>query len=291
MEYTSLRMRNNSAIYNVDTNGIFVQPGTGCVAETEHGTDYGIVLSCIPECRSHECETRGKLLRIATPDDEAQIPVIEDLEKRAFTECRQKAHDKKLDMTLVNVKSVFDRSKIIFYFVAENRVDFRELVRDLAGIFRTRIEMRQIGVRDKSRMVGGFGTCGEQLCCTKFRGVFSPVSIKMAKEQNLNLNSQKISGCCGRLLCCLDYEYEVYKELNQGLPQQGAEIMAGDWRCFVESSDTLKQTVRVKYKDTWININRADITPAGHGSFSVTQAVVENLVNHHEPEHHDEEDF
>lgn len=166
MEYANIKMRNNSAIYNIETAGIFVMPGSFCIAETEHGVDYGEVLASVPRCKSHECETRGKLLRLATDDDKLQIAQLEDLEKRAFTECRAKSIGK-LEMTLVNVKAVFDRSKIIFYFVAENRVDFRELVRDLAGIFRTRIEMRQIGVRDKARMMGGYGTCGERLCCTK----------------------------------------------------------------------------------------------------------------------------
>ena len=283
MEFTSVKMRNNCAIYNLDSNNIFSNPGSACIAETEHGVDIGYVLSGIPACKSQECEARGKILRLASDDDIAQANSLIDLEKRSFEECKLKAKEKNLDMTLVNVKAIFDKSKIIFYFVAENRVDFRELVRDLAGIFKTRIEMRQIGVRDKSRIIGGHGTCGQSLCCTKMRGVFSPVSIKMAKEQNLNLNSQKISGCCGRLLCCLDYEYEVYCELNNGLPQQGTEIRIGDNKCFVDSVDTLKQTIRLKYMDAYLHIHKNDITSDGI-NFSVSIPVIERLMNHTDEE-------
>ncbi|HQQ22268.1 MAG TPA: regulatory iron-sulfur-containing complex subunit RicT [Spirochaetota bacterium] len=287
MEFTSVKMRNNCAIYNLDSNNIFINPGSACIAETEHGVDIGYVLSGIPACKSQECEARGKILRLASDDDIAQANSLIDLEKRSFEECKLKAKEKNLDMTLVNVKAIFDKSKIIFYFVAENRVDFRELVRDLAGIFKTRIEMRQIGVRDKSRIIGGHGTCGQSLCCTKMRGVFSPVSIKMAKEQNLNLNSQKISGCCGRLLCCLDYEYEVYCELNNGLPQQGTEIRIGDNKCYVDSVDTLKQTIRLKYMDAYLHIQKNDITSDGI-NFSVSMPVIERLMNHTDEENEED---
>ena len=149
-------------------------------------------------------------------------------------------------MKLISVKCLFDRTKIIFYFVAENRIDFRELVRELASIFRTRIEMRQIGVRDEARLVGGYGPCGKQLCCVHQSEEFEPVSIKMAKEQNLNLNSLKISGMCGRLLCCLGYEYKLYKEINEDMPEPGAEIQAGDITYIVTGVDTLKETIRIR---------------------------------------------
>ena len=279
MEYTSIKMRNNSSIYNVDSGNIFIQPGSLCIAETEHGVDIGTALGTVSSCKNQECEARGKIIRLASEADIIEADALIDLEKKAFEECKSKAKEKNLDMTLVNVKAVFDKSKIIFYFVAENRVDFRELVRDLAGIFRTRIEMRQIGVRDKARIIGGHGTCGESLCCTKMRGVFCPVSIKMAKEQNLNLNSQKISGCCGRLLCCLDYEYEVYYELNKGLPPQGTEITAGNMKCFVESVDTLKESIRIKYMDAYIHVHKSDISSDG-SNYSVSMPVIERIMNH-----------
>jgi cell fate regulator YaaT (PSP1 superfamily) len=156
------------------------------------------------------------------------------------------------------------------------------LVRDLASIFRTRIEMRQIGVRDESRMLGGFGPCGRSLCCTKFQGQFAPVSIKMAKEQNLNLNSLKISGICGRLLCCLDYEYEVYHDLNEKLPQFGTKIVVQKQDCFVESIDTLNETVRINYQGTFINIKRSELV-IKNNVYYVTDEVVERL-NHNDDE-------
>ena len=186
-------------------------------------------------------------------------------------------------MKLVNVKSLFDRTKIIFYFVSENRIDFRELVRDLASIFRTRIEMRQIGVRDESRMIEGYGPCGQPLCCTKFQGNFAPVSIKMAKEQNLNLNSLKISGICGRLLCCLEYEYQVYNELNQTLPSQGSKVNIADKSVYVEAVDTLKETIRVKFNDAHINVHRNDLVPEGN-TYRVKESFIKNLNRQHEEE-------
>jgi cell fate regulator YaaT (PSP1 superfamily) len=187
------------------------------------------------------------------------LPEIDAIEDKAFKICKEKAVAKKLDMKLISVKCLFDKTKIIFYFVAENRIDFRELVRELAAIFRTRIEMRQIGVRDEARLVGGYGPCGRQHCCVHKRQEFDPVSIKMAKEQDLNLNSLKISGMCGRLLCCLGYEYAVYKELNEKLPKLGTEIIAGDKKFTVESVDTLKESLQIKNAEQTIEISNNDI--------------------------------
>jgi cell fate regulator YaaT (PSP1 superfamily) len=171
-----------------------------------------IQLPCKPPSPEGQgLEVKGRAVRLMTPEDMEKLPEIEALEKKAFDMCREKAKAKNLDMKLVAVKSLFDRTKIIFYFVSENRIDFRELVRELAAVFRTRIEMRQIGVRDEARLVGGYGPCGKELCCVNQREEFEPVSIKMAKEQSLNLNSLKISGMCGRLLCCLAYEFETYR--------------------------------------------------------------------------------
>ncbi len=245
MEATGVKLRSSQQIYYVNTNNIFVKRNSLCVVETEHGVDIGRVFKKMPSgCNGDQLG--GKLLRMASQKDLDALPDIESIENRAFKICREKVREKKLDMKLVMVKCLFDKTKIIFYFVAENRIDFRELVRDLASVFRTRIEMRQIGVRDEARMAGGFGPCGRQLCCVNLKEEFEPVSIKMAKEQNLNLHSLKISGMCGRLLCCLGYEYDVYRELNHALPRSGREFTIDDRHFVIESVDTLKELVSIR---------------------------------------------
>ncbi|MBN2436864.1 MAG: stage 0 sporulation protein [Spirochaetes bacterium] len=281
MEYTCLKMRKNDVIEFVESNNIFLKAGSVCIAETEHGTDMGTVLEIRKRIDIDPAHVKGKVLRAAEKEDYLELPKIEEMENKAFESCRQKAKEKKLEMKLVGVKAVFDKTKIIFYFVAENRIDFRELVRDLAAVYRTRIEMRQIGVRDESRMIGGFGPCGRSLCCTKFQGNFAPVSIKMAKEQNLNLNSLKISGTCGRLLCCLDYEYEVYNMLNSELPQQGTKIKIRNQEYTVESVDTLKESVRIYFEGAFLSIKKRELSYNGK-SYSVTNEVIERITHHDE---------
>jgi len=263
MEVSAVKLRNSYQINYVDTNNLFVNQNALCVVETEHGIDIGNVFKCRRLQNGGAAVVKGKLLRMITPDDLKQIPEIEALEKNAFEKCREKAKAKKLDMKLISVKCLFDRTKIIFYFVAENRIDFRELVRELASIFRTRIEMRQIGVRDEARLVGGYGPCGKQLCCVHQSEEFEPVSIKMAKEQNLNLNSLKISGMCGRLLCCLGYEYKLYKEINKDMPEPGAQIKAGENTYIVTSVDTLKESIRMRFKERTVEILKADLDIQG----------------------------
>ncbi|HDP79291.1 MAG TPA: stage 0 sporulation protein [Spirochaetes bacterium] len=278
METTGVKLRNSFQIYYVNTNRLFVKRDTLCIIETEHGIDMGRVFRCPSHMKSKPAEAKGKLLRKATRDDLKHIPEIEALERKAFRVCREKVHEKKLDMKLVSVKALFDRTKIIFYFVAENRIDFRELVRDLATVFRTRIEMRQIGVRDEARIVGGYGPCGRQLCCVHLKEEFDPVSIKMAKEQNLNLNSLKISGMCGRLLCCLGYEYEVYRELNENLPSPGTRVTVGPKTYVVEFADPIKESVRMRCEDHIVVVTKSDILCRGK-SFSVSEKVMEKLKN------------
>jgi cell fate regulator YaaT (PSP1 superfamily) len=260
MEVSAVKLRNSYQINYVDTNNLFVNQNSLCVVETEHGIDIGNVFKCRRYQNGGAADVKGKLLRMITPDDLKQIPEIEALEKNAFDKCREKAKAKKLDMKLISVKCLFDRTKIIFYFVAENRIDFRELVRELASIFRTRIEMRQIGVRDEARLVGGYGPCGKQLCCVHQSEEFEPVSIKMAKEQNLNLNSLKISGMCGRLLCCLGYEYKLYKEI---MPEPGAQIQAGENTYVVTNVDTLKESIRMRLKERTVEIFKSDLEIQG----------------------------
>ncbi|MBN1497298.1 MAG: stage 0 sporulation protein [Spirochaetes bacterium] len=273
MEISAVKLRNSYQINYVNTNNLFVNQNSMCVVETEHGVDIGRVY----RCRKHRnAEVKGRLLRLTTPDDLKLIPEIEAIEKNAFDKCREKAKAKKLDMKLISVKCLFDRTKIIFYFVAENRIDFRELVRELASIFRTRIEMRQIGVRDEARLVGGYGPCGKQLCCVHQSEEFEPVSIKMAKEQNLNLNSLKISGMCGRLLCCLGYEYKLYKEINKDMPDPGTHIQAGENVYVVTGVDTLKESIRMRHKDRTVEIRKSDLE-INNGKYSLKPEVVTRI--------------
>jgi cell fate regulator YaaT (PSP1 superfamily) len=186
-----------------------------------------------------------KVMRIATEEDDQIEQENKQKEKEAFDICRKKIIEHQLEMKLIDVEFTFDNNKIMFYFTADGRVDFRELVKDLAAIFRTRIELRQIGVRDETKMMGSIGICGKCLCCASFLSEFQPVSIKMAKEQNLSLNPTKISGICGRLMCCLKYEEETYKEINKNLPNVGDHVKTPDGFGSVLSVNVLRQLVRV----------------------------------------------
>ena len=190
-----------------------------------------------------------KIIRIASYKDRKQDEENKIKEKEALKICEEKIKEHKLDMTLTDVEYKFDRSKLLFYFKADGRIDFRDLVKDLAAIFKTRIELRQIGVRDEVRKLGGNGMCGRELCCCSFLGNFETVSIKMAKEQNISLNPSKISGNCGRLMCCLKYEQEVYEEKLAKLPKVGAIVKTEDGEGEVCGVETLKEIIKVKFKD------------------------------------------
>lgn len=289
MEVSAVRLRNSYQLSYVNTNNLFILPSSLCVVETENGVDIGTVFKCSRMRTPGSGAVKGKLLRMITPEDLRQIPEIEAIEKNAFEKCRSKAKAKKLDMKLVSVKCLFDRTKIIFYFVAENRIDFRELVRELASIFRTRIEMRQIGVRDEARLVGGYGPCGKELCCVHQRDDFEPVSIKMAKEQNLNLNSLKISGMCGRLLCCLGYEYKLYRELNTGMPNPGDQVKAGEKTYVVTGVDTLKESITIKHDNRYVEIRKGDLEKK-QNAYILKREVIEKIETV-EPENPDEETY
>jgi len=291
MEISSVKLRNTYQIYYIDTNNIFVKPNSLCVVETSHGIDLGKVSQTHRDPKNNKnLEINGKLLRKAKKEDLDKIPEIEDIEKKAFESCKEKAAKKKLKMKLVSVKCIFDKTKIIFYFVAENRIDFRELVRELAAVFRTRIEMRQIGVRDEARLVKGYGPCGRPFCCQHQRNEFAPVSIKMAKEQNLNLNSLKISGMCGRLLCCLGYEYDVYRELNKNLPKHGMEILIGNDRYRVYSSDPLTESFQIKIDERIIAISKNDVTFKDK-KYRVSEAKIKELLDYVVVEETEEDDI
>jgi cell fate regulator YaaT (PSP1 superfamily) len=263
MQVATVKLRNSYHICYIDGNNIFIKPDSLGIVETEHGVDIGKIIKGKEGLKKTDVEIKGKLLRKLTDEDYNSIPAIESLEEKAFNTCKEKAKNRELKMKLISVKCLFDRTKIVFYFVAENRIDFRELVRELASIFRTRIEMRQIGVRDEAKLVGGFGQCGREHCCSHQWEDFDPVSIKMAKEQNLNLNSLKISGMCGRLLCCLGYEYNTYREYNAQLPKTGSEIFAGSRSFRVEHYDTLSESFTIRDGDRNIRISKCEIHKPG----------------------------
>ena len=217
-EIIGVRFKNVGKIYYFDPDGKTLQQGDRVIVETARGVECGEVAVVNRDVPAEEiAQPLKKLIRVAKPEDLDRMRENAEKEKTAFDICCKKIEAHKLDMKLVEVEYTFDNSKILFYFTADGRVDFRELVKDLASVFRTRIELRQIGVRDEAKMLGGLGICGRPFCCSTFLGGFQPVSIKMAKEQNLSLNPVKISGTCGRLMCCLKYEQEAYADLLRQL--------------------------------------------------------------------------
>lgn len=233
-----------------DPNGMKFKVGDYVIVEAERGQDYAKVIK-LPEPFVEEKAEKPlkKILRIATPEDMERINENKKRIKHAFQTCSRKIQERKLDMKLINVEYSFDRTKLIFYFTSEGRVDFRELVKDLAYIFKVRIELKQIGVRDEARMIGGFGHCGRPLCCASFLKGFEPVTIRMAKEQNLPLNPSKISGCCGRLMCCLGYEYKNYKKYLKGLPKEGEKINTKAGKGKVIGVNALKRKITVELEE------------------------------------------
>lgn len=225
--------------------------GDMVIVETARGVECGTVALENKEVPEEELSSPLKpLIRIATPNDLMHLEENREREKKAFEICEQKIADNKLDMKLVNVEYTFDNSKILFYFTADGRVDFRALVKDLASVFRTRIELRQIGVRDEAKMLGGLGICGKPFCCSSFLGEFQPVSIKMAKEQGLSLSPVKISGTCGRLMCCLKYEQEAYSDLLKRTPKIGAIVNTPDGKGLVVENNLIAGTLKVKLNNT-----------------------------------------
>ncbi len=212
-------------VYYFDPDGIELKSGDKVVVKTSRGMEFGEIVASPMEVPEEEITSPlKKVVRRASGEDKDQLASNKQKEEEACRTCEEKIAKHGLPMKLIDVEYVFDRSKIIFYFTADGRVDFRELVKDLAAIFRTRIELRQIGVRDEAKMVGGLGPCGQRLCCTVFLGDFEPVSIRMAKEQDLPLNPLKISGICGRLMCCLKYEHEVYQDFKKRAPKRGTRV-------------------------------------------------------------------
>ncbi len=242
-----VRFQNAGKLYFFDPGSFWPTPGDFVIVETARGIEFGEVVVPVRELSTPQLSAPLKqVVRIATEQDVEHARENKAAEKEAYAICQRKINEHKLDMKLVSVEYTFDNSKILFYFTANGRVDFRSLVKDLAGVFRTRIELRQIGVRDEAKMLGGLGPCGRPICCGAFLGDFQPVSIKMAKEQNLSLNPTKISGVCGRLMCCLKYEEENYEQTRKRMPKVGKEVVTPDGNGVVWDLNIIKETVRVR---------------------------------------------
>ena len=276
----SVRFRTAGKVYFFDPQDLEIEKGQHVIVETARGVEYGLVVGGVREVDESKVVSPLKpVLRIATPEDDAQDAKNQERKEEAFQICLEKIRKHGLDMKLVEAEYTFDNNKVLFYFTADGRIDFRDLVKDLAAVFKTRIELRQIGVRDEIKFMGGIGVCGRVLCCHSYLSEFVPVSIKMAKEQNLSLNPTKISGVCGRLMCCLNNEEEIYEELNRKLPNVGDHVMTEDGLSGdVQSVNVLRQRVKVivdmgdekeikeyhvdelQFKKKFINREKSDLT-------------------------------
>ena len=242
-----VRFRQAGKVYFFSPGKFHIKQGDQVIVETARGVEFGSVVSGIKEVPNETImQPLKSVIRIATEEDKRNEERNREKEKEAFKVCLEKIREHNLDMKLINAEYTFDNNKVLFYFTAEGRIDFRDLVKDLAAVFRTRIELRQIGVRDETKIRGGIGICGRPLCCHTYLSEFAPVSIKMAKEQNLSLNPTKISGVCGRLMCCLTNEQETYEELNSRLPAIGDYVTTPDGlKGEVQSVSVLRQLVKV----------------------------------------------
>ncbi len=250
LRIVSISFHTAGKLFDFDARDLELTPGDQVIVETERGRALGTVITQVREVTPQEAPPKLKAIqRLATENDLAMAESNSTREAEALKFCKIRVAERKMEMKLVRAEYLYDGSKIIFYFTADGRVDFRELVRDLAQHFRTRIEMRQIGVRDEAKLTGGIGICGRELCCSSYLRNFAPVSVKMAKAQGLALNPSKISGQCGRLLCCLAYEYETYNELRKNLPKCGKKISLESGPAEVISVDVLAQKMTVRCTD------------------------------------------
>lgn len=249
-EVVQVKLREGGRTEYFQTGGLKFGVGECVIVEAERGHEYGQVVSEAEVLLDKETAMPlHKVIRKATPGDLYQIDKNKKRVEEILATCERKIAEHKLAMKLIDAEYSFDRSKIIFYFTAEDRIDFRDLVKDLAKIFKARIELKQIGVRDEARLLDGYGPCGRRLCCAKLIKNFEPVTIKMAKEQNLPLNPAKISGCCGRLMCCLGYEYETYRELMKGMPKIGEAVKTKQGKGKVISINAIKREAMVELTD------------------------------------------
>lgn len=249
VKVVNVRFRTAGKVYSFSVGDLEIKKGDLCVVETARGMEFGKVVSDPAEKEEDFNTPLRPVLRIATEEDKENNLKNRDREKEAIKICKEKIRKHELEMKLIDAEYTFDNSKLLFYFTADGRIDFRELVKDLAGVFRTRIELRQIGVRDETKILGGYGPCGRELCCHSYLSDFVPVSIKMAKEQDLSLNPTKISGVCGRLMCCLKNEEETYEDLNKRLPGVGdivTDTLGEDG--VVSEVNVLRQRVKVIFE-------------------------------------------
>lgn len=273
-----IRFHSQGRIYNFDSGHFVLQPGDKVIVETEQGLALGTVVSP-PQPRSPKLldQPLKPVFRLATPEDIEQGRLNEEKEKEAFEFCQKCIKARQLPMHLVRVECLFDGSKMIFYFTAAKRVDFRDLVRDLVQQYRTRIELRQIGVRHQAKMIGGIGNCGRPFCCATFLQDFAPVSVKMAKEQNLSLNPSKISGCCGRLMCCLTFEYQTYLDLKVGFPKVGKRVTLPEGEGKVIRQNVITRTITVDLGDgreVEVPLAKLQLPPAAPPSPTANEAEV-----------------
>lgn len=261
-----VRFKRSGKIYYFDPNDLDIKADDNIIVETARGVEFGSCVIGPKEIKEEDVVTPLKnVIRKATEEDIQKHNENKKREQEALTLCTEKIEKHKLPMKLIDVEYTFDNNKIIFYFTAEGRVDFRELVKDLASVFRTRIELRQIGVRDEAKMVGGLGPCGRPMCCSSFLGDFAPVSIKMAKEQNLSLNPTKISGICGRLMCCLNYEQSTYEDIKKELPKVDAIVDTPYGKGKVIDNSVVNESAKIRIKlsegeDIIKEIHMKDIT-------------------------------
>jgi cell fate regulator YaaT (PSP1 superfamily) len=245
VDIVGVRFKKVGKIYYFEPGDLQLERGQGVIVETARGIEYGTVdIARRPEAEENVVLPLKQVIRVATEEDMERLAQNKERERESIEVCAEKIKNQGLDMKLVDVELTFDQSKIIFYFTSDGRVDFRELVKELAGVFRIRIELRQIGVRDEAKIMNGIGICGRTLCCATFLGDFQPVSIRMAKEQSLSLNPTKISGVCGRLMCCLKYEEDVYEYLNRDMPSVGDIIRTPDGEGEILALNVLRQVVK-----------------------------------------------
>lgn len=245
-----IRFKTAGKVYYFDPDGLDVKSGDNVIVETARGLEFGTVTMDPSEIDEGEViQPLKKIIKLADSEDVAKHEENVKKKEDAIAICQKKVDKHGLEMKLIDVEYTFDNSKIIFYFTADGRVDFRELVKDLASVFKMRIELRQIGVRDEAKMMGGIGACGRSLCCNSWLSEFQPVSIKMAKVQNLSLNPTKISGICGRLMCCLKYENDIYNELRKGMPEVGEKIKTRDGMAKVMETNLLQNVVKARLID------------------------------------------
>lgn len=247
VKVAGVRFKSAGKVYFFDPGEFNVEVNDPVIVETARGLEFGTVTMGITDIKEGDVvQPLKKIIRMATEEDIRRHDENEKKKAKAMAQCQEKVDKHGLEMKLIDVEYTFDNNKIIFYFTADGRVDFRELVKDLASVFKMRIELRQIGVRDEAKMLGGIGSCGRSLCCNSWLADFEPVSIKMAKVQNLSLNPTKISGICGRLMCCLKYENDVYMELRKGLPDNGEKVKTKDGMGKVVDTNILESKVRVR---------------------------------------------